>query len=290
MKLSVYLAEDRIQVVLGKWRRKIHIKNCEEYILPKGTLINDVVINESQFLMTLQKIREKYHVHRKHVCLMLGSNQIITKTIHAPTLPESAMTALVRSELEHLAGEQPILYDYSVIGDKLILGAGMRSDTLQKLESLFSASGMTLKSVDIAINGMIHLSQSLLILKERTYLLCLADGRNMMASIYKNGQYVYTGRNRLIAERNTEEALHEIGKYIEALIQFYDQEKHQEQVKFIYLGGFSQEEKQWLKQYIDEKLKITVDQLLYFEEFNNNINIKYSLEQYYCATGNLYGR
>lgn len=290
-KLSIYLGEDRIQVLLGEWKNKIHIKRCEEYILPEGTLINDIVFNEEAFCSVLRAICKSYVTHRSKVRLMLGSNQIVTKTIQAPKLPHPAMVELVKKELETLIGsQQQMLYDYSVIGDKLILGAGLEKEKLDKLLHLFGSEKLKIKSVDIALNGMIRLSQYLTDLKECTYLLCLVDGRNLMASLFKRGRYIYAGRIRLLSERGSKEVIHEIGKHLQSFVQFYYLEKHKDLIENIYLGGFKADEEAQIGSYIEDKVKIPIGSLSPAGDLRVEQGQQLILEDYFFTVGNLYGR
>ena len=217
MRLSVYLGENEIRTVLGRSGKTIEIMDCLSVRLKEGALINDVVTEEAAVKEVLNGIRKRYGKYRRHVYLTMGGNQIITKVLSAPRLPRCQMMELVRRELSDLilpSEKDGYVYDYSIVRKKnrdhkgrTILCVAMKRSVIHEYQTLFSECGMKLKAIDVAVDGLNSLVDFLPSFRNKTFIMAVADGRNMMTSLYIDGVYAYTNRMRLVDERGTSESL-----------------------------------------------------------------------------------
>ena len=198
MRLSVYLGENEIRTVLGRSGKKIEIMDCLSIRLKEGALINDVVTEEEAVKEVLNGIRKRYGKYRRHVYLTMGGNQIITKVLRAPRMPHSQMLELVRREISDLilpSEKGSYVYDYSIIRRKnrdnkgcTILCVAMKRSVILEYQSLFSECGLKLKSIDVAVDGLNNLVDFLPSFRNKTFIMAIADGRNMMTSLYIEGE------------------------------------------------------------------------------------------------------
>lgn len=290
MILSVKLAEDAIVVVLGSAGKRVVVQDCCIYILPQGTLINDVITDERQFKIVLEEIKKKYSRYKGAVHLLLGSNQIITKIMQVPPMSGNQLMYTVEKELQPYKGEWvDLVYDYSVIRREniknrggTILGAAIEREKIRQFKSLFEESGMRIKTINIAANAMLQLMERLPDLAGGTYILSILDGRNMLSTLYIDGIYVHTGRSRFLYDRGSGEFLAELRNEIGALVHFGNSLGRGPINQTLYFGGLSDYEREHLG--VESK---PIETPNYFRIADG---IDYKLKDYFYATGNLFGK
>jgi hypothetical protein len=296
MRLSVYLGENEIRTVLGRSGKTIEIMDCLNVRLKEGALINDVVTEEAAVKEVLNGIRKRYGKYRRHVYLTMGGNQIITKVLSAPRLPRCQMMELVRRELSDLilpSEKDGYVYDYSIVRKKnkdhkgrTILCVAMKRSVIHEYQTLFSECGMKLKAIDVAVDGLNSLVDFLPSFRNKTFIMAVADGRNMMTSLYIDGVYAYTNRMRLVDERGTSESLEEMVKVIRSVIHFCKMQRDEFELDFVCLCGLGKEE-------VDSLIPEIVNNAVTVPGPESWITVKeglnYSMDQYMYVTGSLLG-
>lgn len=290
MVLSVNLAEDAIVVVLGKAGKRLVIEDCHRYILPQGTLINDVITDEKQFKSVLEEVKHRYDRYSSRVHLVLGSIQIVTKMMQIPPLSKRQILYLVRQELEHYKGEDmDLVYDYGVVRRKnrynqggIILAASIEREKIKGYTKLFEECGMKVKTIDVAMNAAVNLIERLPALEGGTYILSVLDGRNMLSVLYIDGSYVHTGRSRFLHDRDSREFVEEMQEEIQALMDFSKFLGAGKFIETVYFCGLSLCEKEYLNMKGDDLEEPWDIQIAH--------GLEYQLKDYIYATGNLYGK
>ena len=86
-KMSVYLAEDGIRLLVGDMKRRLRIRKGKYYQLPAGTLINNVITDEGEVRKVLAEISRDYSKYAGKVNLILASSKIITKERSRAAIP-----------------------------------------------------------------------------------------------------------------------------------------------------------------------------------------------------------
>lgn len=297
MRLSVYLGEDEIRTALGRAGKKIEIHDCCRIRLEEGTLINDVVTEEEAVKAVLADIRERYGKYRRSVYLTMGGNQIITKVMQVPRLARRHMLELVKQELSDLilpSEENSYVYDYSVIRRKnrdnkgrTILCVAMKRKVVAEYENLFSECGLKLKAIDVAVGGVNRLVDFLPVFHEKTFILAVADGRNLMTSIYIDGVYTYTNRMRLVEERGRKGCTEEMEKVIRSVIHFCRVQKEEFELDFVCICGISEKEREFLIPGITRSEDIAVFVPEPGDLVEAKAGVSYSVDNYMYVTGNL---
>lgn len=297
MKLSVYLGEDEIRTALGRSGKKIEIQDCCRIRLREGALINDIVTEEESVREVLREIRERNKKYRRQVYLMMGGNQIITKVLMVPRMSRRHMLELVRRELSDLilpSEESFYLYDYSVIRKRnrenkgrTILCVAIKRKVVTEYEKLFSECGLRVKAIDVAVDGINRLVDFLPSLRHKTFILSIADGRNLMTSLYINGVYTYTNRMRLVGERGTKECTEEMIQTIRSVIHFCKVQKEEFDLEFLCLCGLKEEEQDRMISGITESEEIEVRVPEPEGRIVTEGPLKYSMAEYMYVTGNL---
>ncbi len=297
MKLSIYLGEDEILAVLGSVGKKIKILDCCRISLKKGTLINDVITDEASVCQALQEIRDRFYSRCKNVALILAGSQILTKVLEVPPMSPAQLRELARREMQEyiLESEEPsYLYHYSAPaepqnnkGPRTIICIAVKRQMIEQYIERFTQCKMPLKSIEAAFDGvsrLVHFQQGL---HSKTFILAIADGRNLMTSLFINGVYAYTNRLRLVEERGRQACTEEIENAIRSVARFGKIRREEYRFENIYLCGLTKEECKVLIPNIQKEEQITVSVPEAGVDFQIAEGLSYSLSDFIFNTGSL---
>lgn len=287
MKLVIYLGEDNIKVVLGRHGTRLRVKSCHTYELPKGTLINGVVTDPAVFCEVLKEIAAAYRRYAGHVHLVLGSSKIITRMMKVPDMSKRALLDVAQKELKSFLvnGEEDMVYDYGRVNGESILCAASQRKLITGYCREFRHCGLKVKTIDTALNSVVIFAENLALLKGKTYILAVLDGRNMISTLYVKGKYVYTSRLRLVSERETPEICYEIMRHMGAVRRFGENQNKGVRIDHVYFCGLSGMEEDTLYPSVKDELDMEPSSLKLNAE-----GIETDVSSYIYAAGNLISR
>lgn len=251
MLTSVYLSNEQVLVVNGKaTKNKIKVKSFLTRALPEGTMINGVITNEAAAKAVLTQLRRERRLPKKDVRLVIDSGSVLLKLEKVPALGPKKLLEYTKNAFSEVAeSHENLLYDYSVVVPRnkgtrggTVLCSAVESQFIESYIELFSAAGIQLYSINIALNCVVKLAHYLNELAKKTYILCTIDGNIVISSLFLEGQYSFSNRSRLFSERGTEESATEIGRTISSLVQFNKSQKSGSEVTSVYLCGLYQGE------------------------------------------------
>lgn len=266
IRISIYLAEDGIRLIIGDVKRRLRIRACRYYQLQTGALINNVVTDEEQVRRGLTEISREYAPYAKRVNLVLGSSKIITKMMQVPVLPRRALLELTRRELEGFADpDADMIYDYGTItcrnttnNGATILCAAVERSVIRDYTELFAGCGLRVKTIDTALNAAAKLLAVVPEFTGRTYIFSVLDGRNMLSILYTGGDYTYTSRIRLLSERSSAEIWEEIERELKSIILFQEARKSEYSLSNVYICGITDRERREVIPYLEQKIGIGI--------------------------------
>lgn len=296
MKMSVYLGEDSIRLIVGTMRKRLYVQDCRTYRLHTGTLINNVITDEEEVRKVLKCISCEYARCAGNVNLVLGSSKIITKVLPVPVLPERALLQLTKRELEGFADpKMDMVYDYSTIACKnvrnrggTILCAAMPRSVIQGYVSFFALCGLRVKTIDTALNAAAQILGAVPELAGETFIFSVLDGRNMMSLLYTGGDYTYTSRIRHLSDRGSKGIWEEIEKELRSIIFFQQTREADYKLSAVYLSGITEEEKQEMAPLLAGKIGTKVRTLQRTERITAEPGCGYQICDYIYATGSMF--
>lgn len=287
MKLVIYLGEDNIKVVLGRHGTGLWVKSCHTYELPKGTLINGVVTDQAVFNEVLKEIALTYHRYAGRVHLVLGTSKIITRMMKVPDMSERALLEVARKELKTylVNGDEDMVCDYGRVNRESILCAAIQRNLIAGYCRGFLRFGLKVRTIDTALNSVVIFAENLPLLKGKTYILAVLDGRNMISTLYVKGKYVYTSRLRLVSERETPELCHEIMRHMGAVRRFGENQNKGVRIERIHFCGLYGMEENTLYPMVKTELDMEPSNLKLNAE-----GVEMDVSSYIFAAGNLISR
>ncbi|MEG0979199.1 MAG: pilus assembly protein PilM [Oscillospiraceae bacterium] len=250
MITSVYISNERIQVLTGATVNKKHIdvKSCMFISLPEKAIVNGVITNEIAVKEALEKLWGKYDISKKDVYLVIDSGTILNKKIKTPSvLPVSAIQALIQEEFKEIEGFSNFLFDYSVLedgkqGKPEVLCNAIGKELIASYIRTFDSVGIKLKSIDTSINCELKVFRTNSNMINKDCIVVILDKNNMTSILHINGSYNFSNRSRLLDQRGTEQSKIEIARNISSIIQFARSESSRKNLTNMFICGITDEE------------------------------------------------
>lgn len=293
METSLYIANQKIQFVCGNTRKDaIEIKAFGSVDLPEGTIINGVITNEKEFIEAIEKIKV---VHpdsmAKPVRISIGTSQALTKARSVPKLPEYKLLEWMKGEFtDNDLTEEEYLYDYAILQsnkeeDRALLCA-LKKSMLDNYVEIFSTTDVGISCIDIGLSSQMKLMHELEATEGKTFIVLTVDGNVLDAYLYVDGVFSMSNRMRLLSEHGSHEMAEEIGRAASTLIQFNIAERNEKQIEFMYMCGFSYEEK-FIKDYVAVTYDLPLREIKEDASMVEAMDSEFVLDDYLYAVGNL---
>lgn len=296
MKMSVFLSNDVINVVIGRVGRIPLIADCKRYTLPQESMINNIIIDNAAFTEVLAQIKKDYSRYSRNVRIVLGGNQAIVKSIEVPYFNESKLLEITKRELSSFKEfREDMIFDYSVIKKNnnggRILCTGIRRDFIENYINLFKENGFRIKTINLAYNAGNQLCSNIKSLEGRTYIFAVLDGKTLKSNLFIEGELVYNSNTRLISARSTDALHDEVLSYMTNIMNFAKNNyKDVSTIEMLLLGGMQVECEAALMQKLNEALPFTCSVISDDKQFKIKKGLEYRVSDYVYATGNLFGR
>ena len=246
---SVYLGNREVRVAVGTpGTKRVRLRLLCRTTLPEGCLINGVITNEHALAEHLQGFWEECGLPRKNVSLVIDSTQFVTKSVRLPSLPPKKTMALLPRELAGAEGRQEPLYDYMVLErdsvsktDTLLCSMAERA-LIGSFVDFFQGLGMGICGLNVALACELKLIGFLPVFRQRTAIVLLFDGDNLLATLVEDGRYKYSSRARLFGEHGTEALGVEVTRTVSGTLQFQASDKSGFAITDVYFAGCSDED------------------------------------------------
>jgi len=294
MDTSIYVANRKIQMVCGDMKKgRLHITYFHTAELPEEAIINGIIMNEDDFYSALRKITERYPgaSEMKKVRITIGSSPAMAKAKKVPKMSKHRIFEWMQGEFpDNEAEDEEYLYDYAILdtakdGDTALLCA-IKKSVLQNYIQIFDDAGISISCIDIGLSSQIKLIEHMRATEGRTFLMMTMDGNNLDTVLYDKGIFKVLNRTRLINERGSEGMTQEVARVISTMIQFNVAENSENNVEFIYMCGFRQDEEA-IKEYISGMYSLRLRDLRNDAEMIESGDQTFVLDDYLYAVGNL---
>lgn len=260
----IYISSHGVQLISGSNDKEdmIKVDAFREYPLAEGAMINGVITDDTPILEILKEMRSNGITTGR---LLIDSGQILTKNVDVPILKKKELLQITRDELSDIEGSyEDLVYDYCVLRPKYedgrkggeILCCAIERKLLASYIELFENAEITLKGIDISVNALQKLTNELVDMADKTYVISVIDGNNVSSYLFENNHYTFSNRTRLFSDRGTYEFIMEMNSNISQLIQFSKSKRSQYTIETAYFCGLDDEEEQKVFKNIRENLDI----------------------------------
>lgn len=295
MTTSMYFSAERVQLLRGKFNKdKLVITGLFNEALPEGAIVNGVIVNDIAVTNAVKSLVERSKTGKRFIDVVVDSSSILTTTLRVPFLSRSRLLKLAQEEFAEVADNyEELIYDYGVIARKnrseeggAILCAAMESTFAFAYIDIFNQLDLRLNSIDLALSGVIALVDYIPELRDKTCVFALLENQVITLYLFVAGEYRYTLRRSLKAERGGADSPAEISQVLDALLTYYKSLKIESDISDIYFAGLHSDEYDLMVS-LAEKYPQHVCALPDFPVIEPEAGINYRLAHNFYGTGNL---
>lgn len=243
MSTIVYLSNQFVQAVEVKGGNAIWVS---QEMAPEGSIINGVVTDEETFTEFIKRFFIKNKLPKKDCVLVVSSSQITTRMLELPKAGYTDLNKMIAREFSDNRTDNT-LYVYHVMNDnqpgrmQKLLAAAVDKSFVQSYVQLFAQAGIEVVAMEPAI---IHFAKRFMdeaVVKKQNCIVQIHDGFEVVSILFVNGRYLFSQRNRILAEESDEALAGEAEELIQGLLQFAGSQKLEKPVSLVLVCGQNQE-------------------------------------------------
>lgn len=250
MKTSVYITNEAVQVVQGhiSGKKIVVDKYISESFIEDGCIINGVVTNESVLINQITSLWRKECLPKKDVYLIVDSGSVPNKILKLPNVPERQLLNVISDNFSDMGNAENRIFDYTILdkqnedGGITVLACTAEEEFITGYIELFKKCGIGIGKMSLALGCQISYVDRVKELHDKTFIIALLDKNTIYCTLFVKGKYRFSNRNRIVAERNSEDMADEIERKISSIVQFNKSEKNDADITNIYFGGLNEEE------------------------------------------------
>lgn len=244
MSTIVYLSNQFVQAVEQRGGRGNYV--CQE-VTPWGSIINGIVTDQETFIDFIRHFFIKNKLSRKDCTLVISSSQITTRMLELPRAGYMDLNKMIAREFaDH--GTDEMVYVYHPMNEEnagkmqKILAAAVEREFVRTYVQLFAQAGIEVVAMEPAV---IHFTRRFMeeeIVKEQNCIVQVHDGMEVISLLFVNGAYLFSQRNRILADESKEAFVRESESLVQGLLQFAASQKLEKPVKKLFVCGQGQQE------------------------------------------------
>lgn len=232
---------------MGEHKRDaVRVEAFEKIPIDEGAMINGVIFDDTSIKAALNQCKEKYHFDS--CVVILDSNKIITRQMVIPKLRHKQILEYLQGELSELYdGDDTLIYDYAYLGENeeskgssRILGTAIEKGFLESYLNLFADCEIAIEFIDFSVDVLIKLKEFIPGLIDASFAIMSVDGNNITSSVFANGNYVLTTRNRVFSSPADVDAFSgDVTRAVSQLQQFASSSQNNAPFSSIYFTGIT---------------------------------------------------
>lgn len=268
MAAILYLSNKLVQVVEAKSKGKtVTVQNVCQEEAPEGSIINGIITDEEAFLTWIKDFFARNRLPKKEISLVVNSSQFNHKVLEFPGIQDTEIKKMIPREFAEHRTDNTLFTYYILERDKNskmqhVLATAVEKEFLSAYVNFFKQADIEISSIDSEINALVRLFSNSPEIKDKTCLIQILDGREVISMLFVKGRYYYSQKNRLLSQDFMEELPKELLSIRDKLFQFVTSQQIKEPIQAIYLCGQGQSE---LKRSMAED-KIFPGEKVIFEE------------------------
>ncbi|MBR5799254.1 MAG: hypothetical protein IKY23_04245 [Lachnospiraceae bacterium] len=243
MATILYLSNQLVQVVEAVEKgRTVKVQNIWQDEAPEGSIINGIITDEEAFLSWVKAFFAKNRIPRKEVTLVINSSQFVHKVLQFPKLKEAELKKMISREFAENRTDETLFTYCGLDTEKglktqRILATAVEKSFLNTNISLFRQAGIELVAIESAISSLVKLFTYAPEIKDKTCLIQVLDGRDVISMLFVNGKYNYSQKNRLLDSESPEACQSSLESITDKIMQFMTSQQMKESVETLYLCG-----------------------------------------------------
>lgn len=248
MSTVIYLSNQEVRAVVGRRNgNSISVDAAFRGNAPEGSIINGQVVDEEAFTAFLADFWEKHSLPVRDVTLVLGSARTVVKAMAVPRLPYRKIMSYLPHEFVSSRPGQISIYTYDIMfreeGKYHIFAGMMERDFLHQHMLRFHKMGIKISSAAVGMMMNLKLIQRIPHLQDKTCVVQMADGLNLISILLVKGRYYHFTSARVFAGQGSAAFGYEVAKAIGAMRLFLYAQNIENTITHVYFAdGFRESE------------------------------------------------
>lgn len=240
--MILYLSNRLVQAVEMKDKNTALI--CQE-LAPEGSIINGIVTDEEVFLPFIKNFFSRNKLPRKECTLVVNSTQLNSRVLELPRVSGQELRRMIEREFADSRTEQTV-FAYHVLevlpSGKMqrILAVSAERGFLEHYLVLFEQAGVEITSVEPALSVFVKRFMASPDIQKKNCVVQILDGQEIISILFVKGIYLYSQRNRIFSEDDSDLLAKEAGAVVDRLLQFATSQHVEDPISTLYLCGQNQ--------------------------------------------------
>ena len=233
----VALGDSRAQVAVGQVGERPSVSAL--YSVPAPT-------TGESWLPVLDELWRGHGLARKNVWLVLPDEEVTSRVISAPDLPDKQLEELADHEMQSRE-EEPVTADFIPVGRDAeghlsLFCAACRTGVLEGYLDLFRNLGVKLAGVSVPMAGRLKFLRASEAMKNQTCIWLCFEESSVLSILVVNGEYRYSGHSRVFSEPGTVDFATEITRNVSGTLQFHAAARSEYAIQAVYYAGCSDDD------------------------------------------------
>lgn len=243
MATIVYLSNQLVQATETKKNGTVAI--CEEQA-PEGSIINGIVTDAEVFVEFLRQFFVKNKLSRKECTLVVNSTQITTRVIELPKAGYDDLNQMLEREFADSRIADPLIVSYVMNGERTgrlqkLLAAAVERTFAESYVKLFAQAGIEVSCIEPAMLNFARRFMNEPVITKQNCVVQIYDGSEVISILFVEGEYLYSQRNRIFAQEDTEGYVREARAVAQRIRQFASSQKVEKPVESLFVCGKNQQ-------------------------------------------------
>lgn len=243
MATIVYLSNQLVQATETKKNGTVAI--CEEQA-PEGSIINGIVTDAEVFVEFLRQFFVKNKLSRKECTLVVNSTQITTRVIELPKAGYDDLNQMLEREFADSRISDPLIVSYVMNGERTgrlqkLLAAAVERTFAESYVKLFAQAGIEVSCIEPAMLNFARRFMNEPVITKQNCVVQIYDGSEVISILFVEGEYLYSQRNRIFAQEDTEGYVREARAVAQRIRQFASSQKVEKPVESLFVCGKNQQ-------------------------------------------------
>lgn len=248
MAAILYLSNELVQVIEAKGKGKtVCVQNVWQEKAPEGSIINGIITDEEAFVAWIRDFFVRNKLPKKEISLVVNSSQFNHKVLEFPGFKDADIKKMIPREFSEHRTDNTLFTYYVLEKDKnskmqSVFATAVEKEFLVSYINLFKQAGIEISSIDSEVGSLVRLFSNSPEIQNKTCLIQVLDGREVISMLFVKGRYYYSQKNRLFSQDFLEELPQELLSIRDKLFQFVTSQQIKEPIQTIYLCGKGQSE------------------------------------------------
>lgn len=239
MATIVYLSNQLVQATETKKNGTVTLY---EEQAPEGSIINGIVTDAEVFVEFLRQFFIKNKLSRKDCGLVINSTQITTRVLELPRAGYDDLNQMLEREFADSRIKSPLIVSYVMNGERTgrmqkLLASAVDSTFVESYVRLFAQAGIEVCSIEPAMLNFARRFMNEPAIAKQNCVVQVYDGSEVISMLFVEGEYLYSQRNRIFAQEDTEGYVREARAVAQRIRQFASSQKVEKPVESLFVCG-----------------------------------------------------